>query len=85
MTIAVLDAGFENTESSMIFQRAWDDGRIQEGLDAMYSQGGLFAHHRHGTAVLGTMAGHLEDLLIGTAPDATYVLYRALKTPTANT
>ena len=56
MTIAVLDAGFENTESLPIFQRAWNEGRIQEGLDAMYSQGGLFAHHRHGTAVLGTMA-----------------------------
>lgn len=76
MTIAVLDAGFENTESLPIFQRAWNEGRIQEGLDAMYSQGGLFAHHRHGTAVLGTMAGHLEDSLIGTAPDATFVLYR---------
>lgn len=76
MTIAVLDAGFENTESLPIFQRAWNAGRIQEGLDAMYSQGGLFAHHRHGTAVLGTMAGHLEDSLIGTAPDATFVLYR---------
>ncbi|MBO75072.1 MAG: serine protease [Flavobacteriales bacterium] len=76
MTIAVLDAGFENTESLPIFQRAWDEGRIQEGLDAMYSQGGLFAHHRHGTAVLGTMAGHLKDSLIGTAPDASYVLYR---------
>ena len=76
MTIAVLDAGFEKTESLPIFQRAWDEGRIREGLDAMYSQGGLFAHHRHGTAVLGTMAGHLEDSLIGTAPDATYVLYR---------
>ncbi|MGB1122289.1 MAG: hypothetical protein ACPG08_02105, partial [Flavobacteriales bacterium] len=76
VTIAVLDAGFENAESLPIFQRAWNEGRIQEGLDAMYSQGGLFAHHRHGTAVLGTMAGHLEDSLIGTAPDATFVLYR---------
>jgi len=76
MTIAVLDAGFENTERLPIFERAWNEGRIQEGLDAMYSQGGLFAHHRHGTAVLGTMAGHLEDSLIGTAPDATFVLYR---------
>jgi hypothetical protein len=76
MTIAVLDAGFENTDSLPIFQRAWNEGRIQEGLDAMYSQGGLFAHHRHGTAVLGTMAGHLEDSLIGTAPDANFVLYR---------
>ncbi len=76
MTIAVLDAGFENTESLPVFQRAWNEGRILEGMDAMQSQGGLFAHHRHGTAVLGTMAGHWKDHLIGTAPDATYILYR---------
>ncbi len=76
MTIAVLDAGFENTESLPLFKRAWDEGRIHEGFDAMYSQNGVFAHHRHGTAVLGTMVGHLEDSLIGTAPDATFILYR---------
>ncbi|MDA0912384.1 MAG: S8 family serine peptidase [Bacteroidetes bacterium] len=76
MMIAVLDAGFENVESLPIFERAWQQNRIWEGMDAMQSQGGLFAHHRHGTAVLGTMAGHLEDSLIGTAPDAHYVLYR---------
>jgi hypothetical protein len=74
--IGVLDAGFEYVESLPVFKRAWQEGRIQEGLDAMQSQGGLFAHHRHGTSVLGTMAGFLEDSLIGTAPDATYVLYR---------
>ena len=76
MTIAVLDAGFENVENLPIFEKAWLEGRIVEGIDAMQSQGGLFAHHRHGTSVLGTMAGHLNDSLIGTAPDATYVLYR---------
>ena len=32
MTIAVLDAGFENTESLPIFQRAWNEGRIKKGL-----------------------------------------------------
>jgi len=76
MTIAVLDAGFENVESLPIFQKAWSEERIHEGVDAMQSQGGLFAHHRHGTAVLGTMAGYLKDSLIGSAPDADYVLYR---------
>ena len=76
MWIGVLDAGFEYVESLPVFERAWQEGRILEGLDAMNSQGGLFAHHRHGTSVLGTMAGFLEDSLIGTAPDATYVLYR---------
>lgn len=76
MTIAVLDAGFENTETLPVFQRAREEGRILEGMDAMQSLGGLFAHHRHGTAVLGTMAGYWKDHLIGTAPDATYILYR---------
>jgi serine protease AprX len=74
--IGVLDAGFEYVESLPVFEKAWQEGRILEGMDAMQSQGGLFAHHRHGTSVLGTMAGYLEDSLIGTAPDATYVLYR---------
>ena len=76
MWIGVLDAGFEYVESLPVFERAWQEGRILEGMDAMNSQGGLFAHHRHGTSVLGTMVGFLEDSLIGTAPDATYVLYR---------
>lgn len=74
--IAVLDAGFEYTERLPVFQHAWDENRIRSGIDAMQSQGGLFAHHRHGTSVLGTMAGWLPDSLIGTAPDATYLLYR---------
>ena len=69
MWIAVLDAGFENADHLPIFQRARDEGRIRWGMDAMQSQGGLYAHHRHGTSVLGTIAGSLEDSLIGTAPE----------------
>lgn len=76
MSIAVLDAGFENVDQLPIFERPRQEGRIQSGIDAMNSQGGLYAHHRHGTAVLGTIAGSLEDSLIGTAPEATFWLYR---------
>lgn len=76
MWIGVLDAGFENADNLPIFQKARNEGRIHDGMDAMYSQGGLYAHHRHGTMVLGTMAGYLPDSLIGTAPMANYVLYR---------
>jgi hypothetical protein len=76
MWIAVLDAGFENADHLPIFERMRFEGRMRAGLDAMDSQGGLFAHHRHGTAVLGTIAGSLEDSLIGTAPESTYWLYR---------
>ncbi|MBT6164002.1 MAG: S8 family serine peptidase [Crocinitomicaceae bacterium] len=76
MWIAILDAGFENAEHLPIFERMRQEGRMRSGLDAMNSQGGLYAHHRHGTAVLGTIAGNLEDSLIGTAPESTFWLYR---------
>ncbi|MGY8941593.1 MAG: S8 family peptidase [Flavobacteriales bacterium] len=76
MWIGVLDAGFENVDKLPIFETARQQERIHEGMDAMASQAGLYAHHRHGTSVLGTMAGFLPDSLIGTAPDAHYWLYR---------
>lgn len=76
MWVAVLDAGFDAADALPVFDRAFAEGRIVEGVDAMKSQAGLFAHHRHGTSVLGTMAAWWPDSLIGTAPDATYVLYR---------
>ncbi len=74
--IAVLDAGFDAADRLPVFEKAFNEGRILLGIDAMQSQAGLFAHHRHGTSVLGTMAAWWPDSLIGTAPDATYVLYR---------
>lgn len=76
MWIAVLDAGFDATDRLPVFERMFEEERLLLGLDAMRSQAGLFAHHRHGTSVLGTMAAWWPDSLIGTAPDATYVLYR---------
>lgn len=74
--IAVLDAGFDAADRLPAFDRAFAEERILLGIDAMNSQAGLFAHHRHGTSVLGTMASWWPDSLIGTAPDATYLLYR---------
>lgn len=74
--IAVIDAGFEFVDVLPVFETARNEGRIHEGLDAMHSPT-VYGHHRHGTYVLGTMAGHLEDSLIGTAPAAEYWLYRS--------
>jgi len=74
--IAVLDAGFERADMLPCFETARATGRLNAGWDVAGSQGGLYAHHRHGTMVLGTMAAFWPDSLIGTAPDATYYLYR---------
>jgi serine protease AprX len=74
--IAVIDAGFEFVDVLPVFETARSEGRIHEGLDAMHSPT-VYDHHRHGTYVLGTMAGNLQDSLIGTAPAADYFLYRS--------
>lgn len=74
--IAVIDAGFEFVDVLPVFEAARNEGRIHEGLDAMHSPT-VYDHHRHGTYVLGTMAGNLQDSLIGTAPAAEYWLYRS--------
>jgi len=74
--IAVIDAGFEYVDVLPVFETARSEGRIHEGLDAMHSPT-VYDHHRHGTYVLGTMAGNLSDSLIGTAPAADYFLYRS--------
>lgn len=74
--IGVLDAGFENVPTLDVFAEARDQGRIREGRDIVGSTQGVYAHHRHGTMVLGTMTGTAEGELIGTAPEATYYLYR---------
>ncbi len=80
MLIAVLDASFTNVETMGAFQRLKDNGDLLGGYDFVdgtsnvyaYSSGGL----SHGTRVLSTMAGYIEDQFVGTAPDASYYLFR---------
>ena len=36
----------------------------------------VFSGSSHGTMVLSTMGGYMVDSLIGTAPEATYMLFR---------
>jgi len=75
--IAVLDAGFARVDSLAAFAHLRMDGRIAGVRD--FVQPGypeVYAHSAHGTYVLGHMAGIIPDSLIGTAPDATYYLFR---------
>lgn len=79
MTIAILDAGFHNADSIPAFSNihiiATKDFAPQPTRD-------IFAEHYHGTMVLSTMAMNRPDTMVGTAPDADYVLIRTEDIPT---
>jgi serine protease AprX len=73
MMVAVLDGGFTNVDIMPFFDTLRANGRILEGWDMVDNDSYVYESSSHGTQVLSTMAANLPGLLIGTAPDATYV------------
>jgi serine protease AprX len=76
MTIAVLDAGFTNTDNLRVFDKLRNNGQILGTANFVAPGDPIFSVHSHGTAVLSTMGGYWEGNLVGTAPDANYWLIR---------
>ncbi len=78
VTVAVLDAGFPNVNTMGAFQRLRDAGDLLDGYDFVNRTADVYAYtgNTHGTKVLSTMAGFIQDQYVGTAPDASYYLFR---------
>jgi hypothetical protein len=77
ITIAVLDAGFNNVNNLPHFDSLRNDGRLlgtwnfMSDTDYVYST----SISGHGTNVLGCMAADYPGVYIGTAPKASYYLF----------
>ena len=78
ITVAVLDAGFPGVNTLDGFQRMRDAGNLLDGYDFVNNDDDEFAYtgNSHGTRVLSTMAGFVQDQFVGTAPDAKFYLFR---------
>lgn len=76
MLIGVLDSGFDGVDSSLAFQHLRDRDGIRMTRDLVNHDGDVYADHWHGRSVLSCMVGSLEGQLLGTAPEADYVLLR---------
>lgn len=83
MYIAVIDAGFPNVNSILAFKRIRDNGQILGGYDFVDRSTNFYGGNSHGTSVLSTIAGYLENGVdgattnfVGTAPDANFYLFR---------
>ncbi|MCK8479603.1 S8 family serine peptidase [Psychroserpens algicola] len=76
--VAVLDSGFSNVDTMQAFQRLRDNGDLLDGYDFVDRNDNVYAFtgSNHGTKVLSTMAGYIENQYVGSAPDASYYLFR---------
>lgn len=78
IVVAVMDSGFPNVNTMGAFQRLRDNGKLLNGYDFVDRTENVydFAGNDHGTKVLSDMAGFVQEEFVGTAPDASYYLFR---------
>ncbi|CDF78538.1 subtilisin-like serine protease [Formosa agariphila KMM 3901] len=78
ITIAVLDSGFPNVNTIGAFQNLRNNNNLLGSYDFVERDNDVYAdtQDEHGTWVLSTMAGYIENEFVGTAPDASYYLFR---------
>lgn len=88
MQIAVIDAGFPGVNTLNAFKRMRDNGQILGGYDFVARSVDFYGGDSHGTSVLSTIAGFLENGVngstanfSGTAPDASFYLFRTENAP----
>ncbi|WP_072785489.1 S8 family serine peptidase [Flavobacterium haoranii] len=73
--IAILDAGFPGVNTQTPFQRLRDNNLILGGYNFPDRNNNFYTRNQHGTMVLSTMGGYVDNQLVGTAPDAQYYLF----------
>lgn len=73
MTIAVIDAGFHNLDKITAMQNI----RILGIKDFVNPQADIFAESSHGLSVLSCIGMNQPNIMIGTAPEASFWLFRS--------
>ena len=77
MYIAVIDAGFTNVNTLEAFAPLFNEGRIIATRDFVDGDDNVYHANTHGQMVLSTIALNLFGELVGTAPEASFVLLRS--------
>lgn len=77
--IALTDSGFPNVDVNRAFATARSENRILGGYDFVAGDDTIYEDNFHGAYVFSIIAGQIQDRneqYIGTAPDASYYLFR---------
>ncbi|WP_455672025.1 S8 family peptidase [Phocaeicola sp.] len=73
MQIAVIDAGFYNADAIKLFSKM----HLLGTRDFVNPHSDIYAENYHGMKVLSCLAANQPDVLVGTAPEASYWLLRS--------
>ena len=73
MRIAVIDAGFMNVDRIDIFSSM----DLLETHNIIFAGRSIFCEDNHGTKVLSCIGANLKGVMIGTAPEASYLLIKS--------
>lgn len=84
MVIAVFDAGFPGVNTLPVFDSLRSQNRLLGTWDFAGMSNQVFSFHPHGTNTLSCMAANLPGIMIGTAPRASYYLFRTEVAETEN-
>lgn len=76
MIIAFMDSGFPGVTTIGGFARMRDNGNLLGTYDFVERTEAITTSHSHGTRTLSTAAGYIENQFVGTAPDASYYIFR---------
>ncbi|MBP2616201.1 S8 family peptidase [Chryseobacterium jejuense] len=82
VSIAVIDTGFPTVNTGDAFLRLRNNNKIKGGYDFVTKSTDIYnpSLNAHGTTVLGVIGGYLENVFVGSAPDADFYLYRSENT-----
>ena len=76
MWIGVFDSGFLNANNLQLLDSLFVQNRVLTTYDFVSGNTNVFDDDKHGTNVLSCMAANRPNVLVGTAPRASYALFR---------
>ncbi|RMG82601.1 MAG: hypothetical protein D6707_02625, partial [Bacteroidetes bacterium] len=74
--IAIFDVGFPSVQEHPAFEHLRKENKIVGTYDFVRDREEPYTSHWHGTAVLSCIAGKMNGKILGTAPDAEFLLAR---------
>lgn len=80
--IAILDGGFRNVDVLSAFDSLFDAGRILGTFDVSEPGNNVYNEATHGMSVLSCMGANVPGKMVGTAPHASFWLFRTEETGT---
>ncbi|MEM9981698.1 MAG: S8 family serine peptidase, partial [Bacteroidota bacterium] len=76
MVVAIFDAGFNNVDEIPAFKHLFKEQRILGTYDFVKHEESVFEDDDHGRMVLSCIAAYDRGQMIGTAPEASFYLFR---------